>query len=242
VITVNPSHWLNEDGSIPLDPPQLRKQALRVAQCIEYAGPLARGHARETLLTCNRKPGKKACPGFLWVLKQDDDAIHVYCVACRSDEYLIYEWEDTEWADGPMEPVDVAALARERAQAPRPATARDRDELLRRALDLVGSDLSTDQLKRLVRQSDKPTAMVQAVLATARVAPQPSALDRLMPLLMELWNETPRDELGGRAPQTMAGVPRGTNPASLSGVGRNDPCPCGSGHKYKKCCLRHGPN
>jgi hypothetical protein len=20
-------------------------------------------------------------------------------------------------------------------------------------------------------------------------------------------------------------------------VGRNDPCPCGSGHKYKKCCL-----
>ena len=21
-------------------------------------------------------------------------------------------------------------------------------------------------------------------------------------------------------------------------VGRNDPCPCGSGRKYKKCCLR----
>jgi uncharacterized protein YecA (UPF0149 family) len=20
-------------------------------------------------------------------------------------------------------------------------------------------------------------------------------------------------------------------------VGRNDPCPCGSGHKYKRCCL-----
>ncbi len=26
-----------------------------------------------------------------------------------------------------------------------------------------------------------------------------------------------------------------TNP--LRGVGRNDPCPCGSGKKYKKCCL-----
>ncbi len=23
----------------------------------------------------------------------------------------------------------------------------------------------------------------------------------------------------------------------MSGVGRNDPCPCGSGKKYKKCCL-----
>ncbi|MFZ1404770.1 MAG: SEC-C metal-binding domain-containing protein, partial [Anaerolineae bacterium] len=21
-------------------------------------------------------------------------------------------------------------------------------------------------------------------------------------------------------------------------VGRNDPCPCGSGKKYKKCCLK----
>ncbi|MFN9549485.1 MAG: SEC-C metal-binding domain-containing protein [Pirellulaceae bacterium] len=22
-------------------------------------------------------------------------------------------------------------------------------------------------------------------------------------------------------------------------VGRNDPCPCGSGKKYKNCCLRN---
>jgi len=23
-------------------------------------------------------------------------------------------------------------------------------------------------------------------------------------------------------------------------IGRNDPCPCGSGEKYKKCCLKKG--
>ncbi len=23
----------------------------------------------------------------------------------------------------------------------------------------------------------------------------------------------------------------------FKGVGRNDPCPCGSGKKFKKCCL-----
>ncbi|MCC5904895.1 MAG: SEC-C domain-containing protein [Balneolaceae bacterium] len=28
------------------------------------------------------------------------------------------------------------------------------------------------------------------------------------------------------------------NWANLNDVGRNDPCPCGSGRKYKKCCLR----
>ena len=30
--------------------------------------------------------------------------------------------------------------------------------------------------------------------------------------------------------------PPATNP--LRGIGRNDPCPCGSGKKYKKCCLQ----
>ncbi|MBQ2707482.1 MAG: SEC-C domain-containing protein [Clostridia bacterium] len=30
----------------------------------------------------------------------------------------------------------------------------------------------------------------------------------------------------------------GTAPARTPKVGRNDPCPCGSGKKYKKCCGR----
>ena len=42
----------------------------------------------------------------------------------------------------------------------------------------------------------------------------------------------PEDEEDEEAP--MAEQPR-TNP--LREVGRNDPCPCGSGKKYKKCCL-----
>jgi SEC-C motif len=28
---------------------------------------------------------------------------------------------------------------------------------------------------------------------------------------------------------------------AMSAVGRNDPCPCGSGKKYKKCCLGTAP-
>jgi uncharacterized protein YecA (UPF0149 family) len=27
-------------------------------------------------------------------------------------------------------------------------------------------------------------------------------------------------------------------PSGVSKAGRNDPCPCGSGKKFKKCCLR----
>ena len=29
-------------------------------------------------------------------------------------------------------------------------------------------------------------------------------------------------------------------PASSSKVGRNEPCPCGSGNKFKKCCGKTG--
>ena len=31
-----------------------------------------------------------------------------------------------------------------------------------------------------------------------------------------------------------------TGPRSVMQIGRNDPCPCGSGEKYKICCLKKG--
>ena len=37
--------------------------------------------------------------------------------------------------------------------------------------------------------------------------------------------------LGWKAPEAMPPVPSGVP------VGRNDPCPCGSGRKYKRCCM-----
>ena len=62
--------------------------------------------------------------------------------------------------------------------------------------------------------------------------------------LSEQWMSTPRPAFDGKTPAEMsAGNP------SLMGmkkvetvrreepkIGRNDPCPCGSGKKYKKCC------
>jgi uncharacterized protein len=43
--------------------------------------------------------------------------------------------------------------------------------------------------------------------------------------------------------RSRGGAPRSSPapiPASFEGVGRNDPCPCGSGLKYKKCCMKKG--
>jgi hypothetical protein len=62
--------------------------------------------------------------------------------------------------------------------------------------------------------------------------------------LQEQWLQTPRPALEGRKPAEVLEGGR-LFPARVETfrreapkVGRNDPCPCGSGRKYKKCCGR----
>lgn len=47
----------------------------------------------------------------------------------------------------------------------------------------------------------------------------------------------PMDDLGGMPPMPASGHPEPVKRVSEK-VGRNDPCPCGSGKKHKKCCGR----
>lgn len=234
---VNPWHWLNEDGSF-LEDARIRNRSIRVAQCIEYGGPLGNGEARETLITCRFRPGGTPCPGLLWVLKQSDDAILAFCAVCRQDEFLIYEWEDTPWADGPMGPVHVDDLAR-RSGKPKPATrvpARDNiPERLERALAVLGSSMAENEVRARLALATNPTVVVDSVLKTLSRPPTKGALERFLPVLMEAWNETPRPELGGRSP-TQVHHERAPDRPATPKVGRNARCPCGSGKKYKRCC------
>ncbi|MBQ0024743.1 MAG: SEC-C domain-containing protein [Bacteroidales bacterium] len=78
-------------------------------------------------------------------------------------------------------------------------------------------------------------------------------LNEIIQPLMEYMNSLPRWTLGGRAPKdipvskdalsqlaaTAATFGHMKNVMNYQGVGRNDPCPCGSGLKYKNC---HGNN
>jgi uncharacterized protein YecA (UPF0149 family) len=43
---------------------------------------------------------------------------------------------------------------------------------------------------------------------------------------------------GRPASDVMALLARQERPQTAAAVGRNDPCPCGSGQKYKRCCGR----
>lgn len=62
-------------------------------------------------------------------------------------------------------------------------------------------------------------------------------------LLSNLFNSLPRWDANGWAPNQLMEKASGgkaffNEDGSIRKVGRNDPCPCGSGKKYKKCCGR----
>jgi hypothetical protein len=108
-------HLLDEHGELPLELP-VRRQALRFAQLIEAGGPLEVGEFRETLVPCSSRLHRRACLGLLWVEKSQDDRIWAYCLVCRRAEIFISGWQDTIWANGPME-----AVKRERSTTTEPA-------------------------------------------------------------------------------------------------------------------------
>jgi hypothetical protein len=89
----------------PVDNPGLYRRMLRIARFIEYGGPMNKEEMRETLVECKKRPKGKPCPGLMWVIKTSDDAILATCIACKTEEVLIHNWHETEWADGMMEPV-----------------------------------------------------------------------------------------------------------------------------------------
>lgn len=66
--------------------------------------------------------------------------------------------------------------------------------------------------------------------------------EKIMQLIVDLANNTRLRENNGFTPTELyqhfskMTLPT-TGQSTIKKVGRNDPCPCGSGKKYKKCCL-----
>lgn len=73
-------------------------------------------------------------------------------------------------------------------------------------------------------------------------AGDPKKMSGVLQELHEVWLQTPRPALEGKKPAEVLDGGRlfparaETFKREAPKVGRNDPCPCGSGKKYKKCC------
>ena len=110
-LIVDIRHLLDANGELPTANLQLRQQALRVARLIEYGGPLQVGEFRETLVECSARPKRRPCLGLMWIQKTDDQRLDAYCLVCRRDHVVISGWEETQWAEGPMEPASDDVFA-----------------------------------------------------------------------------------------------------------------------------------
>ena len=77
---------------------------------------------------------------------------------------------------------------------------------------------------------------VPAAAAPAR--PQPAAEEEKPKAKMEDVFASMMSQVSGREVRVVKRPPRAAAAGAQPMVGRNDPCPCGSGKKYKKCCGR----
>ena len=109
ITVVDPHHWIDPEFGFPEAGP-VRAKAVRVAQCIEYGGTLARHEARNTLIACRFRPGGAPCLGFLIVIKQPDDTILAMCNTCEEEEFLIHNWQDISFADGNLKACALICL------------------------------------------------------------------------------------------------------------------------------------
>lgn len=121
-------------------------------------------------------------------------------------------------------------------------------------------DLTNQEAEELVKgcveivQTDGQPQEVIAFLNQHLEFPSFNFVQQLMGLIMELHNTTSMWALKGHCPKEIRQTerqhlqPLPETPYEMSGVprekkvkiGRNEPCPCGSGKKYKKCCGGNG--
>jgi uncharacterized protein YecA (UPF0149 family) len=71
--------------------------------------------------------------------------------------------------------------------------------------------------------------------ASAQSAPSPAAAPESPKTVADVFASMMSNRMASSKP--MAAMPQPTRGSST--VGRNDPCPCGSGKKFKKCCGRN---
>lgn len=100
-------------------------------------------------------------------------------------------------------------------------------ERLEPVLHKRGRDAEWANLKR---RYPKPDDRLISPLPAGRGEVSPAAHDPSGPIGVVTSGPSPRIVTAPAAP-----------PLSSGKVGRNDPCPCGSGKKYKKCCLGRVP-
>ncbi|REE81546.1 SEC-C motif-containing protein [Paenibacillus taihuensis] len=92
---------------------------------------------------------------------------------------------------------------------------------------------------------EEPLAVIMEEFEIRKIRLNKKQLEELMPIIIAVNNTTRMWSNRGFTPDELSPKPSpNTNnsnvvsfAAAASKISRNDPCPCGSGKKYKKCCM-----
>lgn len=105
-----------------------------------------------------------------------------------------------------------------------------------------GDDFTEKIMRNILQMTTggyKPTDLIDYLASEAFSVEEKEAVD----LLTNLLSAMPRWDTNGWSADDLMykeyGYTVSTAPSSGKQVGRNDPCPCGSGKKFKKCCGRY---
>lgn len=111
--------------------------------------------------------------------------------------------------------------------------------ILQNAAPLVGAVASWDRLIVERAMDSSGWDRTKRFLMQAQREGVELTHDRAMRRFMVKYNRQLRDEQGVEASDGPAVTPPGPSRKAVK-IGRNEPCPCGSGRKYKHCCGRPG--
>jgi uncharacterized protein YchJ len=107
---------------------------------------------------------------------------------------------------------------------------------LEQAKDIASAEAKAGDVYRALGEADSAEAYYRRSLAESQTTLERSeALVRLVGLLCEVGREQDASALLQQEQSRIAASKPTPVAQSSAKVGRNDPCPCGSGKKYKKC-------
>lgn len=110
-------------------------------------------------------------------------------------------------------------------------------------IDQAAADQLLHQIVYCTKSQLSPQGCI-ALLGKCDVSLSLEQIQLLIPFMMDLYNHTRLWIHKGYTPTELQKIQKKQSPAlsaassSTQKVGRNDPCPCGSGKKYKRCCAR----
>ena len=113
-------------------------------------------------------------------------------------------------------------------------------------IDAIEAEIAAAELSKKISEENAPQECVQEMIDWSGA--DSSCAQLLLRMYRNCYSETRFPALCGHTPLEIGAAPSDSpyqefdlefdDSVKPVRIGRNDPCPCGSGKKYKKCCMR----